>query len=69
MAKYNLAADEARSKVERVNRARANYYFRYIGHQWNDSHGYDLIINTADMSYDSAARLIEETVKEKYTDL
>lgn len=68
MAKYNLTVDEARTKVERVNRARANYYFRYIGHQWSDSHGYDLIINTAGMSYDLAARLIEEIAKEKGVD-
>lgn len=59
----HLTLDEARERYEAVNRARANHYFKYTGQRWQDSHGYDLVVNTAKIDSQHAADLILKTVE------
>lgn len=60
--KENISEDEARRRYAEVNRARANHYFKYTGHRWQDSHGYDLVVNTAKISYEHTADIILRTL-------
>ena len=63
MAKDHLDDNHAKDKIERVNKARANYYLKYIGHSRTDCHGYDLVINTSKTNHRQAAELIERTIE------
>lgn len=54
----------ALQRYEEVNRARANHYFKYTGQHWQDSHGYDLVVNTSKIDYQHAADLILKAVKD-----
>jgi uncharacterized membrane protein YczE/cytidylate kinase len=58
MNKENLNEDEARKKIERINRARSNHYWKYTGGQWTDARNYDLVLNMSKMDVDDAVNLI-----------
>ena len=61
--KYGLPADKAPDEVRRVNRAREAHYEYYTGMKWRDVHNYDLVVNTASMSIDTACSLVTELAK------
>ena len=41
--KYNLPAPEAGEDINRINKKRANHYWRYTGQRWEDTGNHDLI--------------------------
>jgi len=44
---YDLPKKEAKDRIHRVDKGRANYYRHYTGGQWGDASSYDLCLNTA----------------------
>ncbi len=56
--KLQITPEEAARKIERVNKGRANHYWRYTGRQWTDIGGYDLIVNAEKIGVGEAAEMI-----------
>ena len=56
--KLQITPEEAARKIERVNKGRANHYWRYTGRQWTDIGGYDLIVNAEKIGAGEAAEMI-----------
>lgn len=60
---YGLDSSKALAEVRRVNRARATHYEYYTGRRWGDPHNYDITINTAKISLDTACDIIMKIKK------
>lgn len=60
---YGVPRDKARDEVRRINRARETHYEHYTGKKWREMHNYDLVVNTATTSLDSACALIASLAK------
>lgn len=60
-----LNEDDAKERVIRTNKARANHYWQYTGGSWTDSHNYDLVVNISKVGIDDAADLIYDFIKKK----
>nr|MBP7472347.1 cytidylate kinase family protein [Prevotella sp.] len=63
MKRDNLNAADSAAKIIKVNKSRANHYYKYTGHRWDDIHDYDLVINTSAVSYDGAVTMIANAVR------
>lgn len=63
MQRDKLSAEAATMKINKINKVRSNHYYKYTGHRWDDSHDYDLVINTSVVSYDAAVDLIKSAIK------
>ncbi len=63
VSEYGLDSDKAPAEVRRVNRARATHYEYYTGRRWGDPHNYDITINTAKVSLDTACDIIMKIKK------
>lgn len=63
-SRFNIPAEEAARKVERVNSGRANHYRRYTGRQWTDIGEYDLMLNTDRVGIDGAVDIILRASKD-----
>ena len=63
-SRFNIPAEEAARKVERVNSGRANHYRRYTGRQWTDVGEYDLVVNTDRVGIDGAVDTILRASKD-----
>lgn len=53
---------EAASEIERINKARAAHYQHYTGRTWGDPHNYDIVINTSDMSLETACNMVADYI-------
>lgn len=51
-------ADKARSKAEKVNRLRSEFYNFYTDKRWGDAASYDLTIDSSSVSLDDAVELV-----------
>lgn len=60
---YGLDSGKALAEVRRVNRARATHYEYYTGRRWGDPHNYDITINTAKITLDTACDIIMKIKK------
>jgi len=56
--KHNLPLDAARTQVEKSDQSRARYLQRYYKARWDSPELYDLMINTAHLSVESAALVV-----------
>lgn len=63
MDKLHISAEEAVSKIDRVNTGRANHCWQYTGKQWLDINGYDIVLNTGRLGIDGAADAIITAVQ------
>lgn len=63
-----LTVAEAKSRVTRSDKKRANYYNFYSGKKWGTANCYDLCINTSAISYPNAVKLIAQLAEMKYAD-
>jgi len=61
-ARQKTSEDAARAYIEQTDKARTIRYQAVFGADWRDSSRYDLVLNMARMSLDSASRLIVDTV-------
>lgn len=63
MSKDNLSESDAKKKIEQINKARANHYWKYTDGIWTDGRNYDLVINTTKLGIDGAVELIQNSIK------
>lgn len=60
---YEVPADQAQTKINQMDKGRANYYSYYTGHTWGDMRRYDLTINTSTTGIDGAVQLIADMLR------
>lgn len=60
---YHIPADGMESRINQMDRGRANYYNYYTGHTWGDMRRYDLTLNSTTTGIDGAVELISNLVK------
>lgn len=66
VAEYdNISLPEAKNRVAKSDKRRANYYNFYSGKKWGVAGTYDLCINTSTIGYDNAVELIAKFVEMK----
>lgn len=58
MARFGYSREEARRRRRETNANRAAYVKQLYGADWCDPDAYDLIINTGQVSYETAAKMI-----------
>lgn len=63
-----LTEDKARSKANKVNRLRANYYNFYTDKAWGVSSSYNLSLDTSVMSMDDLVEVVVEYLKRRFPD-
>ena len=63
MGEYQITEKEAKERIHRIDKGRANYYRYYTGEHWGQIHGHDLCINTATAGLDGVAELIVSMAK------
>ena len=66
---YNLDRKEAVEFIKKEDLARKNYFKKYFNKEIEDPHLYNMIINTDQIPYDKAARMIGLAVTEKFHEL
>lgn len=66
--KDHLNPEEARHKIERVNRGRANHYLQYSGRHWTDARNYDLVVNVSAIGIDRSVELISAMAHDFHND-
>lgn len=62
---YGIDADDAKKKIEKIDKSRAAYCKYYTGNDWNDPANYDLCINTTKVGFDGAVDIIIDYMKRK----
>lgn len=56
---YGYEESEAKEKLAKMDKGRANYYRHYTGEQWGNHDAFDLSINSDTSGIDGAVRLIK----------
>lgn len=56
--KEGLTEREAINKINEVNTARANHYFKYTNRRWGSADNYDIVLNTSTIGIDEAVNII-----------
>ena len=62
---YGIDADEAKKKIDKIDKSRSAYCKYYTGNEWNDPANYDLCINTTQVGFDGAVDIIIDYMKRK----
>ncbi len=66
VAEYDgISLPEAKTRIAKSDKRRANYYNFYSGKKWGVAGTYDLCINTSTVGYDNAVELIARFVEMK----
>lgn len=60
--KYNLPAPKAEEEINRINKKRANHYWRYTGQRWGDTDNYDLVVNVSRIGIDKTVEIIRSAI-------
>ena len=63
-----ITPQEAKTRITRSDKKRANYYNFYSGKKWGNAGYYDLCINTSSVSYQNAVELIAKLAEMKFAD-
>ncbi|MBQ3791830.1 MAG: cytidylate kinase-like family protein, partial [Clostridia bacterium] len=58
-----ISESEAKSKIVRIDRERANYYSYYSGKKWGKRENYDLVLNVSRLGMEKAAKLIADCAR------
>ncbi|MFA9465445.1 MAG: AAA family ATPase [Velocimicrobium sp.] len=58
----NDSRRDLQKKIERIDKHRAAYYEYYTKRKWDNAANYDLCINTSELSFQEAVRLIKEYI-------
>jgi len=59
----NADAEEAKTQIMKINRARANHYWQYTGGSWTDGRNYDLVVNSSKINIDEIVDIICNSIK------
>ncbi len=66
---FGVSKEEANETISKVNEYRSAYYTYYTGgEKWDNPMFYDMMLNTANMDYDDAARTILQAARVKFGD-
>ena len=60
MARENLAEEDARKKIRKIDKERASYYNFYTSQKWNDMGSYDVCLNTGLFKIDDTVSIIQD---------
>ena len=63
MKRHDLTESQAKDLIVKTDKRRANYYSYYTGEKWGKIDRYDLVISTAKIGEDGAAKIICDFVK------
>ena len=63
MEHYSLSEEEARARINRVDRLRRQYHNRFSPHKWGDSRYYDLCINGTHLGVEGTAAVLEDYIR------
>lgn len=55
----SLSEKEAKKKIQKIDKNRAEYYAYYTGQVWNDARNYDFCLNTSSMSYPKLVEIVK----------
>jgi len=55
---YGMNMNEAKDKLTKMDKGRANYYKHYTGEEWGDVQSFDMSINTDTAGIDGAVKVI-----------
>lgn len=67
-AEHSIPELEARERIVKTDKRRANYYNYYTSHKWGKVENYDLSLSTDKLGVDGTARFIVEYAKTVYPD-
>ena len=56
---------EAKERIARIDKYRANYYKFFTGQEWSNAHNYDFCIDTGSMSYEKLIRVVRAYLDER----
>lgn len=62
----DMSPDKVRSRMNRVNRTRADYYNFYTDKTWGAAHSYDLTFNTSRMPMEHLVDLTAEYIRHRF---
>ncbi|MDK2808186.1 MAG: hypothetical protein PWP24_921 [Clostridiales bacterium] len=54
---------DLQKKIEKIDKHRAAYYEYYTKRTWDNAANYDLCINTSELTFEEAVKLIQEYIK------
>ncbi len=57
---YGIPASQAASEIKRIDKARADHFFRYTGKHWGDARSYQLSCDTSTLSAEAICETIEK---------
>lgn len=60
---FNESRKDLQKKIEKTDKHRAEYYEYYTGRKWDNAANYDLCINTSQLNFEEAVKLIKEYLK------
>ena len=63
MKRHDLTQSQARDLIIKTDKRRSNYYSYYTGEKWGKADKYDVVVSTARIGIDGAARLIAAFIK------
>ena len=57
---YGIPQEQAEAEIRRINRNRIHHYVYYTGWKWGEPHHYHLMLNTGNISLETACKLVKE---------
>lgn len=57
---YGIPQEQAEAEIRRINRNRIHHYEYYTGQKWGEPHHYHLMLNTGNISLETAYKLVKE---------
>lgn len=66
MDAFDLSFDEARLRIDEVDKARQRFHETYSTSRWQTFENYDLIVNTTEIGIDGAVRMILEYLELRF---
>jgi len=57
---YGIPQEQAEAEIRRINRNRIHHYEYYTGWKWGKPHHYHLMLNTGNISLETACKLVKE---------
>ncbi len=56
---YGVSEKEAEKSMEKIDRARSDYYRYYTGHDWDNARNYDLCLDSSRLGFDKCVDIIK----------
>lgn len=64
---YGIPQEQAEAEIRRINRNRIHHYEYYTGWKWGEPHHYHLMLNTGNISLETAYKLVKEVYQNMTT--